>query len=176
MHEKALDLAFAERLRSSEEFVGWLLDQTGFAAVAGDSRLLYREQIDARPHVDPRYWYRHWWCRLPGRKDSETDIFLTFGRTSIREQFALHIENKPPNAQFTPDQEVNYGLRAEFMANQPRFMNYQKWETVLLAPLLFRQVNSDRSARFNRFISYEEVSTFVPEFGLALREAGMSAA
>src|SRR5450759_447996 len=116
MREKDLDLAFAERLKSSEDFCRWVLGRTGFSDLATESRLLYPEQTADRPRVEPRFWYRHWWRKLPDGTESETDILAVFGRASVTERFALHIENKPPNSKFTQDQEKNYARRAEFMA------------------------------------------------------------
>src|SRR5690349_20418482 len=110
--EDLLNLAFANKLTESHEFACWLLGRTKFADQAGQSRLLHGEQAAAR---QARFWWRHWWCTVPGLGDSETDIFLVFEAPKKEERFCLHIENKLINSTFTPNQAENYAARAQYM-------------------------------------------------------------
>ena len=82
-------------------------------------------------------------------------------------RFALHLENKLGGGRFLPGQAESYRPRAEFMARQPRFMNYDDYETVLLAPAAFVAKYSSDCAHFDRVITYESLAAFIPEFSPA---------
>jgi hypothetical protein len=162
--EDLLNLAFANKLTESREFVCWLLNRTKFADCAERAILLHEEQDAAR---QARFWWRHWWCTVPGLGDSETDIFLAFAVPEKPERFCLHIENKIINSTFTPNQAERYAARARYMLNNSKSAKLRcaDFETVLLAPRLFREANRSRCDQFGSFIPHEDITIFVPEFG-----------
>ena len=169
--ELELDRAFASKLISSREFCVWVLGQTKFAERSHEAILLNREQAQAKPRKKPENWWRHWWCRLADGTESETDIFVVFGFPGSTERVALHIEDKPPQGKFTPNQYLNYRLRAEFMAAKSKYMSYSDHTTVLLAPEAFIKKNSATVHHFDCRISYESVASAIPVFGQSLIEA-----
>jgi hypothetical protein len=145
------------------EFVTWFVDQTGFAGRG----CTYR-------------WSRsdHPWSRLTFRvddpdsggtreitRDSETDVLVTLD-TSDDRIVALHIENKLGNGHFEPYQPETYAIRAEHWLDSPKFGGYSEYETVLVAPVSFYERNKAQSDIFDCFISHEQVSRFIPEFGI----------
>lgn len=79
-------------------------------------------------------------------------------------RFALHIENKTGTSRFRDGQAEAYRPRGRHMQGKPEFLAYTKFSTVLLAPDRFRTKFPDKSDLFDKFISYEEISEFLPEF------------
>lgn len=169
MNEYELDLAFATKLQSSTDFASWFLGRTKFARFSNQARLLVTEQQSARPKVAPDHWWRNWWCRLPDGSESETDIFAVFELTELGRRIALHIEDKPPGGRFTLDQGINYGRRAIFMANKERYLNYDDFETVLIAPESF--LTSEECDQFGKLVSYEDLAVHILKFKESLHEA-----
>jgi hypothetical protein len=173
--EDNLCRAFADKARTSPEFTSWLLGQTKFAESRSQARLLHEEQVWRRPHVSAERWWRHWWCNIPALSEQrETDIFLVFEVTGSSKRFALHIENKQ-GGRFRPGQAEAYEPRARFMMNTERSLNYTDFQTVMIAPLAFRANNRAKSDVFGCYIPYEDVATFIPEFGGYTREAPVAA-
>jgi hypothetical protein len=72
------------------------------------------------------------------KKGGEIDIFMVFELLSDNRRFALHFENKTANGKFEYGQPEGYSIRAQHMANKPRYLNYQDYETILIAPIAFR--------------------------------------
>lgn len=171
MNELDLDRAFAEKVSNSRKFQEWLLGRTRFSAIAKKLTLLNKEQAEAKPQKKPENWWRHWWCRLDDGTESETDIFLVFESKGTGERVALHIEDKPPHGEFTPNQCENYDRRDRFMSNKRQFMNYGEFETILLAPKALATRNSGQIEHFGVFLSYEEVAEHIGLFSAALQEA-----
>lgn len=160
--EDALCDAFADKLIESANFKNWLLDQTKFAPFASQAKLLHEEQA-MRP---AKRWWRHWWCKVPElAADSETDIFLVFQVADGGHRFALHIENKLAKSTFTNFQAEAYDFRARHMMNKPKYLSYSDFETILIAPLSFRDLYRSKSDLFDRYISHEDIARFVPAFG-----------
>jgi len=60
------------------------------------------------------------------------------------------------------------------MENKSRFLNYSRFKTVLLAPQVFRDTHSAECKLFDHFLSYEDLSAFLPGFGEALARRGGS--
>src|SRR4030088_2688794 len=109
--EDELCLAFSERAKESREFFAWVLSRTKFSNYAACVRLLHNEQMDIRPR---KFWWRHWWCNIPGlKKGGETDIFMVFEISDSKQRFALHIENKKDNGRFGEGQVEAYRIRAQ---------------------------------------------------------------
>ena len=161
--EDQLCLAFAEQVKESKAFASWLLARTKFSADGASARLLHKEQMNIRPR---KFWWRHWWCHIPElKKDRETDIFMVFEIDGSKQRFALHIENKKDNGSFAIGQAEAYKIRAQHMANKSEYLDYVDFETILVAPLSFKDRYPAPCELFDRFISYEEICKFVPEFG-----------
>jgi hypothetical protein len=170
LNEDALCRLFAEKIRNSAEFRSWVLDQTKFGGHS-DAILLHEEQAKSRPSVRADNWWRHWWCRIPSSgKEGETDIFLAFEAPRAKSRFALHIENKMA-AEFLDGQPEGYEARARYKMSDPKWLNYIDFETILIAPREYREARRQSCDVFNRFISYESIATFIPEFLLDLRHA-----
>lgn len=170
LNEDSLCRAFAERTRNSAEFRSWVLGQTKFGAQP-DSILLYEEQVRSRPSVHPDNWWRHWWCKIPSSgKEGETDIFLVFEALQTKSRFALHIENKK-DVEFLDGQPEGYEARARFKMGDPKWLNYVDFETILIAPSAYREARRPSCGIFDRFISYENIAAFIPEFILNVQKA-----
>ena len=170
LNEDLLCRAFAEKIRHSAEFLAWVLGQTKFSAHQSNARLLYEAQVRSRPRVQPNNWWRHWWCKIPGSgKEGETDIFLAFEDVDTKMRFVLHIENKK-DSEFLDGQPEGYETRARLKINDPRWLNYVDFETVLIAPIAYRATRRPSCDVFERFISYESIASFVPEFLLQAHE------
>lgn len=144
----------------------WLLENGRFAHFSQKARLLADEQAAARK-PDVTHWSRFWWCSLPDGSQSETDLFFVFEAEGYR--FALHIENKPPSGSLSFQQACGYRRRATFKANSPGWLSYIDFETLLLAPLSFIDVNREAASQFDRTISYESTAQFVPVFAEVIR-------
>ena len=153
MTGKMQEKAFAEKVRTSPEFAKWLLSKTKFKGV------------DAVPILvrSDNPWYQ---SRRTGRQ-SETDILVVFERRDRSDRFALHIENKQAKETFRLDQPELYHERAADWKNTPKWGNYQDFEVMLIAPQEFYEQHKERSAIFHRYLSHEEIATFVPEFASA---------
>jgi hypothetical protein len=172
LNEDLLCRAFAEKIRQSAEFLHWVLRQTKFIENLSNAQLLYEEQVRSRPRVQLDNWWRHWWCKIPDSgKEGETDIFLVFEDIQARKRFALHIENKK-DSEFLDGQPDGYRTRARLKMNDPRWLNYTDFETVLIAPAAYRAIQRASCDEFDRFISYESIAPFVPEFRLQIDEIG----
>lgn len=162
--EDTLNLAFANKLVESAEFVRWLLARTKFREFAEHARLLHEEQARART---ARFWWRHWWCNIPELAgDSETDIFLAFEAEGSKERFCLHVENKISSSTFTPNQERSYAIRGQYMLDHTKSAQLRctDFDTVLIAPGTFRKRYRDQCNYFGQFICHDEIGAFVPEF------------
>jgi hypothetical protein len=163
--EDALCEIFADGIRDAPEFRQWFLSKTKFAQHANGCRLLHEEQMAIRPRSR---WWRHWWCAVPElSKDRETDVFMVFVVTGTDKRFALHVENKRDNYKFNPGQAAAYAPRARHMLNRPDYLSHSDFQTVLLAPVAFRNRYAAEADLFDIFISYEEVARFIPQFAAA---------
>lgn len=158
--ESDLDLAFATAVEQSPRFRTWLLERTKFRHLASSARLLSEEQGRNRP-----VWWKHWWCFVPETgEERETDVFLVFEDGPAGDRFALHVENKLANGKFLAGQAEGYEPRARFMANQERFLSYQDFATILIAPTDFRNANLSLASFFDAFIAYEELAEWISDF------------
>ena len=163
--EKALDRALEKALRCDEGFLKWFVSKTKFR---GDG---------------PRWlWSRsdNPWCTvkllLPDlqtgehemvARQGETDVLLVFVfQNEPERRLALHIENKLASGRFTRFQPEVYRARAEKWVRNPRYGNYEDWDTVLLAPLLFHRQHAEIAQRFGTFIAHEDVAHYLPSFRL----------
>lgn len=161
--EVELDHAFAETLETDPVFQRWFISGSRFARFADTARLLHEEQHGARK---AKHWWKHWWIKLDDGIDSETDIFAVFEAPGGL-RFAFHIENKPFDGKLTFEQAAGYRRRAIHCARTPKWLHYHDFETVLIAPRQFIGRYPGCAAQFDRSVSYEHISTFVPLFGAA---------
>ncbi len=162
--EDDLCRAFAEAVRTSPKFRGAVLSRTKFAASATTARLLWEEQVRARPKVLPDRWWRHWWCKIPEvNRERETDIFLVFEDEVTAERFALHVENKL-EASFTDGQAADYEPRGRHMLNKPRYLSHGDFATMLVCPAAYAELRADQANVFGSVLSHEEIGAHVPEF------------
>lgn len=162
--EVELDHAFAEGLLNIPGLLPEVLKGGRFARFALQAHLLDAEQATARPRAN--HWWKHWWCRLPDGSESETDVFIVLDVPSAR--FALHVENKPADGKLTMKQAVDYRRRATFKANDPTWLNYTDFETVLMCPAQFAIEHPECASQFDRVLSYEHLAQTVPTFAAAL--------
>lgn len=164
MTEDQLCELFAEKVKDVPQFTAWLLRLTKFAPYASHARLLHDEQMSIRPR---NRWWRHWWCNAPGltKQGRETDIFMVFEVTEpIPFRFALHVENKLGNGRFTDGQAQDYSVRASAMTDRADYLNHTDFTTILLAPKKFVDRFPIESEQFDVFLSYADVSTWIPQF------------
>jgi hypothetical protein len=161
LSEDALCGAFANKLVESPAFVAWLLRRTKFKQYAQSARLLHEEQ-SIRP---AKHWWRHWWCKVPElNAESETDIFLVFECIDTKLRFSLHVECKLANGKFMARQPEAYSFRGRHMSGKPKYLNYKDFETMLIAPESFRALYRMDCDLFDRYLSFKDLSEFVPEF------------
>jgi len=159
--EKELDRALDKGLERLPHFADWFLARTTFAGNQG-----------------VRVWSRsdHPWGALPLQvvnpetlavetvvKESETDIIVVYLLDGVR-RVGLHIENKVGMGKFRPHQADFYAQRARAWVGIEKYGSYTEWSTVLVAPDGFRARYPEESAKFDTFISHEEISEFIPLF------------
>ena len=158
--EKQLDQALNAALRERPEFSKWLLSKTKFADEAATyhwSRANYPWGKSALEVENP----------ATGdievvEREGETDVLVVF-QTSER-RVALHIENKLSSGSFTHLQPELYASRAKSWKGNPKYESYDDWQTILIAPMAFYLRFPAESAKFERFVSHEEIANLVPEF------------
>jgi hypothetical protein len=142
--------AFAEKVRTSPEFVDWFLSLTPFAGKTVEPILIRSDNP----------WYQ---SKKTGRQ-SETDILLVFAEKSTGERFAIHIENKTIGDHFRPEQAELYHERADDWRNTEKWGNYEQFVCVLTAPQKFLDKHADQVAKFHAHVSHETLSNFLPQF------------
>jgi hypothetical protein len=142
--EKQLDKVFAAKLEGSSEFRNWFLGRTKFAGLTA-TMLMCRSDHP---------WYT---SRKTGIQ-SETDILAVFADIKTQARFAIHIENKTWTGKFGPGQPELYHERARDWIGLPKYYSYTDYEAVLIAPLSFFEFNKEKSAVFDKYVSYEEIA------------------
>jgi len=158
--EKQIDPIIENAFKESSDFVQWFLSKTKFNG-----------------SIAKCVWSRsdHPWGRFTFKlpeldtseekeiiRDSETDVLVVLEDTNSK-RFAFHIENKLAEGHFTLYQPDMYKMRAEAWLEIEKFGNYIDFETILFAPLAFYKNNIEAAKPFDRYISYEEASIFIPE-------------
>jgi len=164
IQEVELDHAFAEHLEATPAFQTWLLSKTRFRRFAPEAILLAEEQAAARK---AKHWWKHWWLRCADGTESETDIFAVF-ENSTKARFALHIENKPPHGKLLIKQAADYRKRAIQMAGKDKFLRYEDFATILLAPESFIRQHSECADQFDTHVTYEELADVIPLYADSL--------
>jgi len=159
--EKILDGAIEEEFKTSHQFVTWFLGKTKFS----DTSATYHWSRSDYP-----------WGRIPVTirdpktglekkiiRDSETDILVVF-ESKDKKRFALHIENKLANGSFTEYQPELYSQRAKMWLGKKKYCSYTDYETILIAPQQFYDRWTQESQLFDKFISHEDISEYIPIF------------
>jgi len=160
LSEKQIDPLVELAFNNSPEFLRWFISKTNYKGLNGSC-----------------VWSRsnHPWGRLTFNlkdpetdqyremtRDSETDVLVVLEEDSGK-RFAFHIENKLADGHFTLFQPDMYKQRAEAWLRNEKFGNYSEFETILLSPLAFYKRNREEAEKFDRYISYEEASIYIPE-------------
>lgn len=159
--EKELDKALAEALERNHGLVSWIVSKTKFADRNVEFHSCRSDYIwGVHPFVS-----RNAQTGLEEKtfRESETDVLLLL--KDNEDVVALHIENKLGSGAFTKLQPEMYPQRAEHWKNDARRGGYVDFDTVLLAPLAFKERNAEQATLFGCFISHEEISAFIPVFG-----------
>ncbi len=113
----------ASALLTNASFREWFLSRTKLGAIAREACPLAELQASLRTTPSARKWF--WFnvfcpkdgsCECRGNKGIETDILLVF-KSPDDARFAVHVEVKPPNEDFLPDQAESYPRRGACWAN-----------------------------------------------------------
>ena len=160
--EKALDHELALVLRDNANFQQWFLGKTRFANRPSKCVLSRSDHPWTTVTIEVRN-------AITGEPESiqrqgETDILVVFEDDSGK-RFALHIENKLAGGKFTNHQPEGYPKRAEKWVGREEYGNYTEWETILVAPVAFKERVSGQAANFGVYISHEEIAEYIPSFG-----------
>jgi hypothetical protein len=99
-------------------------------------------------------------------RECETDILVVFEEPISNKRFALHIENKLAGGKFTPFQADFYRPRAQTWLEDPNHGGYTDFATVLIAPQVFHDHHKNDCAKFDYFVSHEDIAEHLPEFGI----------
>ena len=161
--EKQLDHALNHAFIERPEFTRWFLSKTKF--FAEDAKYIWSRANHPWGKVKLEVLNTVTGATEVVQRESETDVLVVFEVSPTR-RIALHIENKL-KARFTYLQPEFYAARAEAWKCNPKYENYEDWETVLVAPQYFYDRHSKDAAKFGRFISHEELATFIPEFSVS---------
>ena len=159
--EKELDHALAVELETNPKFMEWFISHTKFSgcgATFHSCRTNHPWGTHPFPSVDPVTGES-----ITTKRQSETDVLVVVSDRS-GQLLGIHIENKVGAGKFTDIQPEMYAHRAAHWIGNPRYGGYTDFETVLLAPELFRQRNAAQATLFGCFISHEAVGQHIPLF------------
>jgi hypothetical protein len=159
--EKELDLALADALTNSAEFLQWFLSHTKFrnrSAAFISCRSDHPWGAHPFPIKDPVTD-----SIVETRRQSETDVLLIV-RALNGEILGVHIENKIGSGKFTTHQPEMYSYRARHWIDNTHYGGYKDFDTVLLAPASFKDRNADQAKHFGCFTSHEEIGDKIPVF------------
>ncbi|QYK13192.1 hypothetical protein K0I63_01325 [Shewanella rhizosphaerae] len=158
--EKQIDPLIEEAFNESDAFVEWFLSKTKFRGI--DAKCVWSRS----DHPWGRFTFEisdpNTGATEQITRDSETDVLVVLEGTTGK-RFAFHIENKLAGGHFTLHQPDMYKMRANSWLNDDKFGDYDDFETVLISPLAFYKNNIEAAKPFDRYISYEEASIFLPE-------------
>lgn len=158
--EKELDKALAKALEHDPKLVSWIVSKTKFAGRDVEFRSCRSDYIwGVHPFV---FRNQETGVEESTSRESETDVLLLLNDGD--RVVALHIENKLGGGAFTQLQPEMYPQRAEHWKNDKKRGGYADFDTVLLAPLVFKERNAEQAALFGCFISHEDIAAYIPEF------------
>ncbi len=112
--------------------------------------------------VTDEKWHQRWY-RDKDKRESETDILLVFQDVSNKGRYAIHIENKPRHGRWEEGQAEHYRSRA---LDKKAAWRYSDFQTALIAPFSFIERWPAEVAHFDFTVSYEDISAFIPAFGV----------
>lgn len=157
---------FANALVSDPAFRLWILQQTKFANVAEEARVLHEEMRAKRSQSAASWWRSHYSekCRCQGCRGQETDILTVF-ETGAGIRFAL-FEVKQPADKFptNKDQAGNYALRAKCWATSPpkSVVPHSDAATALLCSVSKLAEYAPHLPKFGTVITFENVAKSFP--------------
>lgn len=162
--EAALDEALARALFNRPRIAAWFLARTPFASETEVASCVFCRCDN--PWSSVRLAIPN---AMTGEvemlvRQCETDVLAVFATRDGR-RLALHIENKLAGGTFTPHQPELYQERKTQWKGRDKLGAYTDATTVLIAPKVFYERLRDRAAIFDSYISHEEISEYVPEFG-----------
>lgn len=166
-YRKTVRYRLGDSTERAPDFVQWFLSKTKFS---GRNAKYFWSRSDhpwgtiAYTHTNPDTGLSE-----TSRKESETDILVVF-HAEDGEAIAIHIENKIGTGKFTALQPELYAPRAEQWKGNPKYQSYTDYQTVLVAPIQFRERNQSQAAIFDCFIAHEEIADFIPLFGQVKKE------
>jgi len=161
LDEKDLDPLLEQKMSSSEEFSDWLLSFTKFAGEG--AKYYWSRSNNPWGEFQLTYTDSNSGQVITRKVQGETDVLVVF-ETGSSTRFALHIENKI-KSKFTELQPEKYFARANHWRNNPKYGNYEDFQTVLVAPLRYFALHEEDSSKFDVYISYEKIASHIPEFG-----------
>ena len=162
--EKHLDQALNRALMEHPEFAQWFLSKTKF--FEEDAKYIWSRANHPWGKVNLEVLNTETGSIEVIEREGETDVLVVF-ETNQKRRVALHIENKLESGRFTHLQPELYAARADAWKGNPKYEAYEDWETVLVAPQSFYERHSKDAHKFGRFISHEEIATFIPEFAVS---------
>jgi hypothetical protein len=149
-NELELDKLFWDKFSTNQDFQKCLLDLTKFK---GQALSLVTEGV----------WHQRWYRNPETKKDSETDITLTFKNSATGHLYAIHIENKPPHRMWEKDQAEGYRPRA---INRMKAWRHQDCTVGLIATSKYLAAYPRERACFDFTMTYEEIGNYVQEFAV----------
>jgi hypothetical protein len=155
LSERDLDRIFWGKISTDPTFESWFLQKTKFSHKSLD---LVRTDLNRRKPWNP---HSRWYTNPDSGFQSETDILLIFRDRETGVRYAFHVENKSGNRGWEENQAKSYRVRADHL--RTRF-EYDDFQTVLIAPQVYEARYPVEVNHFDLFVSYEELSRFMPEF------------
>jgi hypothetical protein len=160
--EAILDEALARALFNDQRIAAWFFARTLFAGEVASCVFCRCDN----PWSSVRLEVRN---ALTGEVETlvrqcETDVLAVFATRDGR-RLALHIENKLADGSFTRHQPELYRARKSQWKSRDKLGAYTDATTVLIAPKVFYERLRDCATLFDSYISHEEISEYVPEFG-----------
>jgi hypothetical protein len=160
--EAVLDKALAQALFNEPRFATWFLAQTQFASEVASCVFCRCNNPWSNVRLEvPNAVTGEMETLI---KECETDVLAVFATSSGR-RLALHVENKLAGGRFTPYQPELYLARKSQWKGRDKLGAYTDATTVLIAPQKFYERFTDRSVIFDSYISHEDISEYLPDFG-----------
>ena len=149
--ELELDHLFWTAICTNSRFQQWFLSRSKFCGGR------FELKVD-------ELWRQRWYRDPDTKKESETDITLTFRELGSGHLVSIHIENKMPHRAWERGQAENYRKRA---SNRMAKWKHTDCEVALMAPREHIANHPTEAGHFDFSITYEQVGEFVPAFAEA---------
>ena len=167
--EKELDKVLHEALAERAEFRSWFVSR--LTRARSHTRLVMCRSNHPWTKVRLILPNQETGALEATEREGETDVLAVFEDASGH-RVGVHIENKRSSGSFTLHQPEVYAARAEHWVGSADYGGYQEWETVLLAPEVFIARNEAAARKFTTRITYEQIATRLPQFGVSDRADG----